>query len=169
MVTNDDSLGERVRLLVNHGRLTKYEHTMEGYNYRLDALQAAILDAKLPYLREWTAKRRDHAAFYTKELTGIVETPVEAPGAKHVYYMYEIRTRQRDALMKYLSDNGISCGIHYPIPLHLQPAYKDLGFHKGHFPVSEQLAGEILSIPIYPELTEEQRDYIVSHIKQFFS
>lgn len=169
VVTNDDELAERMRLLVNHGRMSKYEHLMEGYNYRLDALQAAILNVKLRYLPKWTELRRTHAAFYNDHLPDEIERPVEAKGAKHVYYMYVIRTKKRDKLMSYLKERGISTGIHYPVPLHLQPAYKNLGFKKGDFPVSEKLADEILSIPVYPELTDEQLNYIVDTIKQFFN
>ena len=171
VVTNNDELAEKMRLLVNHGRTTKYEHKIEGFNYRLDPLQAAVLNAKLPHLPKWTDLRRKHAKFYTQQLSEIEElqTPVEAKGAKHVYYMYEIRTKKRDMLMQFLKEKGISCGIHYPIPLHLQPAYDTFGFKKGDYPVSEILAKEILSIPIYPELTEEQRKYIVDNITQFFS
>lgn len=168
VVTNNDELAEKLRLLVNHGRTTKYEHQMEGFNYRLDPLQAAILNAKLPHLPKWTDLRRRHAAFYNVNLPEEVGRPVEAKGAKHVYYMYEIRTPKRDRLMAYLKENGISCGIHYPIPLHLQPAYKSLGFKQGSFPISETLAKEILSIPIYPELTKDQRAYIVDNITRFF-
>jgi dTDP-4-amino-4,6-dideoxygalactose transaminase len=168
VVTNNDELGERLRLLVNHGRTTKYEHQMEGYNYRLDTLQAAVLNAKLPHLTKWTDLRRTHAKFYDANLPPEVTIPVEAKGAKHAYYMYEIRVPRRDELMQYLKEQGIDCGVHYPIPLHLQPAYRNLGFTKGSYPVAERLADEILSIPIYPELTDEQRQYIVDHIKKFF-
>lgn len=168
VVTNNDELAEHIRLLLNHGRTTKYEHQIEGYNYRLDPLQAAVLNAKLPHLSTWTDLRRKHARFYDTHLSSMVERPVESPGAKHVYYMYEIRTPRRDELMEYLKKQGISCGIHYPLPLHLQPAYRHLGFVKGDFPISEQLATEILSIPIYPELTTEQQQYIIDHITTFF-
>ena len=167
VTTNYDELAEKLRLLVNHGRTTKYEHTIEGYNYRLDALQAAILDVKLTHLLKWTDLRREHARFYDRNLPSNVGRIIEAKGAKHVYYMYEIRVQQRDSLMEYLKQQGIECGIHYPLPLHLQPAYASLGFRKGQFPVSEQLAQEIISIPIYPELTHEQRQYVVDHIKKF--
>jgi len=126
------------------------------------------LNTKLPHLSEWTDLRREHAAFYNDNLPEEVGQPVEAKGAKHVYYMYEIITPKRDELMAHLKDNGISCGIHYPIPLHLQPAYKSLGFNQGSFPVSETLSKEILSIPIYPELTKEQRAYIVDNITHFY-
>jgi len=169
VVTNNDELGEKLRLLVNHGRTTKYEHIIEGYNYRLDPIQAAVLNAKLPHLLKWTDLRRKHAIFYDNNLPKNVQVPIEEKGAKHVYYMYEIRTKKRDELMKFLKGKGISCGIHYPIPLHLQPAYVTLGFKKGSFPVSETLAKEILSIPIYPELTEDQRAYIVDNINRFFN
>jgi len=167
VMTNYDELAEKLRMLVNHGRKTKYEHTMEGYNYRLDALQAAILDVKLKHLSRWTDVRRGHASFYDRNLPSNVGRISEAKGAKHVYYMYVVRVPQRDALMAYLKKQGIECGIHYPIPLHLQPAYRSLGFQEGQFPVSEQLAAEIVSIPMYPELTEKQRSYVVDHIKQF--
>jgi dTDP-4-amino-4,6-dideoxygalactose transaminase len=168
VVTNDSKLAERIRLLVNHGRATKYEHCIEGYNYRLDALQAAILDVKLSHLAKWTELRRAHARFYDTHLPQNVGRIIEAPGAKHVYYMYEIRVGPRDTLMKFLKGQGIECGIHYPLPLHLQPAYASLGFKKGQFPVSEQLAQEIISIPLYPELTEEQQTYIIDQITRFF-
>ncbi len=169
VVTNNDELGEKLRLLVNHGRTTKYEHMMEGYNYRLDPIQAAVLNAKLPHLLKWTDLRRKHAIFYDNNLPENVQVPIEEKGAKHVYYMYEIRTKKRDELMQFLKGKGISCGIHYPIPLHLQPAYVNLGFKQGSFPVSETLAKEILSIPIYPELTEDEHAYIVDNINQFFN
>jgi dTDP-4-amino-4,6-dideoxygalactose transaminase len=167
VTTNYDELAEKLRLLMNHGRTTKYEHTIEGYNYRLDALQAAILDVKLTRLLKWTDLRREHARFYDRNLPSNVGRINEAKGAKHVYYMYEIRVQQRDSLMEYLKQQGIECGIHYPLPLHLQPAYTSLGFRKGQFPVSEQLSQEIISIPIYPELTNEQRQYVADHIKKF--
>ncbi len=167
VITNYDELAEKLRLLVNHGRMTKYEHTIEGYNYRLDALQAAILDVKLNHLPRWTDLRRDHARFYDRNLPSAIGRILEAKGAKHVYYMYVIRVQQRDTLMAYLKQQGIESGIHYPLPLHLQPAYASLGLRKGQFPVSEQLAQEIVSIPIYPELTEEQRQFIVDHVKKY--
>jgi dTDP-4-amino-4,6-dideoxygalactose transaminase len=167
VVTNNSEIAENLRLLVNHGRSTKYEHLIEGYNYRLDALQASILNAKLPHLKDWTELRRNHAAFYNENMPDEIITPTELQGAKHVYYMYEIRSKKRDELMNFLKENKISCGIHYPIPLHLQPAYKDYDFGKTNFPVSEMLAKEILSIPIYPELTDEQKNYIVDKIKEF--
>jgi dTDP-4-amino-4,6-dideoxygalactose transaminase len=147
--------------------MTKYEHKIEGYNYRLDALQAAILDVKLAHLQKWTELRREHARFYDRNLPSSVGRIIESKGAKHVYYMYVIRIQHRDSLMAYLKEQGIECGIHYPIPLHLQPAYASSGFKKGQFPVSEQLAQEIVSIPMYPELSNKQRQYIVDHITTY--
>lgn len=168
VVTNNDKLGEKLRLLANHGRTTKYEHKIEGFNYRLDPLQAAILNTKLPYLQKWTDMRRLHAKFYNENLPPQVQIPVEAKNAKHVYYMYIIRVEKRDQLMEFLKNKGINCGIHYPIPLHLQPAYSHMGLKTGCYPIAEKLAKEILSIPIYPELDEEQLTYIIDNIKKFF-
>jgi dTDP-4-amino-4,6-dideoxygalactose transaminase len=169
VVTNDGSIAEKVRILVDHGRKSKYIHSIEGYNYRLDALQAAILNAKLPHLPRWTDLRRAHASFYNETLSASVEKPVEGENAKHVYYMYVIRTTERDELMQYLKAKGIQCGVHYPVPLHVQPAYAHLGLTRGNFPIAEKLAEEILSIPVYPELTDEQLIYIVDSVNQFFT
>jgi len=135
----------------------------------LDALQAAILNVKLKYLPKWIDQRRKNAKFYDERLPEVVKPIVEAEGAKHSYYMYVIRTPKRDKLKKFLEEKGIGCGIHYPIPLHLQPAYSHLGYKKGDFPVAEKLSKEILSIPVYPELTTEQMNYIVESIKEFFN
>jgi len=168
IVTNNDEIAKYTRLLLNHGRTEKYTHYIEGYNYRLDALQAAILNTKLPYLNKWTDQRRKHAAYYSSHLSDIVTHPVEAKHAKHVYYMYEIQADLRDQLRDYLRKQGIQTGIHYPIPLHLQPAYEHLGFQKGSFPVSEHLAEHILSLPMYPELTRKQQDYIIDHLHRFY-
>jgi dTDP-4-amino-4,6-dideoxygalactose transaminase len=168
IVTNNDEIAEYIRLLLNHGREDKYKHLIEGYNYRLDALQAAILDVKLKKLPKLTDKRRANARFYNENLSNVIRTPVETPYAKHVYYMYVIQTDKRDELQEYLKQKGISSGIHYPIPLHLQPAYKELGQGVGSYPISEKLAKNILSIPVYPELTNEQINYIVRSINEFF-
>ena len=166
VTTNDDDLAQRVRQLSNHGRTKKYEHETEGYNYRLDALQAAVLSVKLRHLPQWTEQRRAHARFYDEHLPSSLGRITEAKGAKHVYYMYVIRTAQRDHLMQALAKQGIECGIHYPLPLHLQPAYASQGWRKGQFPVSEQLAEDIVSIPMYPELTVEQQQFVVDCIKK---
>jgi len=167
VITNNSEIAEKVRLLANHGKTSKHKHAIEGYNYRLDAIQASILDVKLPYLSGWIEKRRRHAKFYDVKLPSWIMTPVEDGRAKHVYHMYVIRVNNRDKLMKYLKAQGIGCGIHYPIPLHLQPAYEYLGYKKGSFPVAEEMADKILSIPVYPELTYEQQEYIIDKIKEF--
>jgi dTDP-4-amino-4,6-dideoxygalactose transaminase len=167
VITNNDAVAERIMLLVNHGRKDKYEHLIEGHNYRIDALQAAILDAKLKHLDSWIEKRREHAKKYDSKISQNIKKPHEASGRKHTYYMYVIRTDKREKLMQHLKEKGIDCGIHYPIPLHLQPAYKHLGYKEGDFPVAENAAKEILSIPLYPELTEEQKEYIVENISEF--
>lgn len=162
IATNDEMLANKVRMLANHGRLKKYEHEIEGYNSRLDTLQAAILLAKLRHLDAWTQKRRLHAARYTELLSSTPEivTPIVHPDATHVYHLYVVRVQQRERVQQTLREAGIATGIHYPIPLHQQPAYKHFGLPAGSFPVAERFAGEILSLPMYPELTEEQIAYI---------
>ena len=162
MATNDEELANKVRMLANHGRLKKYEHEMEGYNSRLDTLQAAILLVKLRHLKNWTEKRREHAALYTKLLSQSPEiiTPSIQPGGAHVFHLYVVRVQHRDHVQQALKATGIATGIHYPIPLHLQPAYRYLGFPLGAFPVAEHFAGEILSLPMYPELTTEHIEHI---------
>jgi dTDP-4-amino-4,6-dideoxygalactose transaminase len=162
IATNDEALANRVRMLANHGRLKKYEHEMEGYNSRLDTLQAAILLVKLRHLKSWTEKRQEHATLYTKLLSKSPEivTPSIQPGGTHVYHLYVVRVQQRDRVQQALKEAGIATGIHYPIPLHLQPAYRYLGFPLGAFPVAERFAGEILSLPMYPELTTEYIEHI---------
>lgn len=169
VVTNDSIFEKKIRRLVDHGRTSKYKHEIIGYNYRLDALQAAILDVKLKHLDKWLDLRRKHAEFYNKNLDDSIDKPVEAKHAKHAYYMYEIGVKKRDKLMKHLKEKGIGCSIHYPIPIHLQPAYNHLGYKKGSFPISEKLAEKILSIPMYPELTKNQQEYIIKIIKKFYN
>jgi len=164
ITTNDDDIAQRIRMLLNHGRTKKYEHELEGYNYRLDALQAAVLSVKLRHLSHWTDQRRAHAKTYDKELPASITRIEEAPGAKHVYYMYVIRTNHRFGFMEALAKQDIECGIHYPIPLHLQAAYASKGWKKGMFPIAERLAEEIISIPMYPELTGEQQQFVIDTI-----
>ena len=172
MVTgNDERLLNKVRRLRNHGRSAKYEHLEIGWGERLDALQAAILGAKLPYLEAWTEARRRHARQYTELLRDCkhVTTPYEAPERRHVYHLYVIRTPQRDELLAHLRAKGIGASIHYPIPLHRQPAYLQQGYGDLHLPVTEQVAAEVLSLPMYPELTDPQIRYVVQTIKEFFA
>ena len=163
VTTNNDEYARRVRLLANHGRASKYTHLMEGYNYRLDTLQAAILNAKLKHLEKNISFRRYNAAFYDSLIK--YDKIRESIGAGSSYYMYVLKMKNRQQFMSYMKEKGIATGIHYPIPLHLQPAY--CGLHKGDFPVAEKLADEIISIPVYPELTYKQRHYILETVNDF--
>jgi dTDP-4-amino-4,6-dideoxygalactose transaminase len=168
VVTNNERMAEKVRLLRNHGRITKkYEHEIEGYSSRLDNLQAAILRVKLRHLNKWNDSRRNNANRYNELLSNIggTITPYEADYAKHVYHLYVIRTEERDKLREELKSKGIATGIHYPIPLHLQPAYNYLGYREGDFPVTEECSQKILSLPMFAELTDEQIEEIVKIIK----
>lgn len=162
VVTNDEQIAERVRLLRNHGRVRKYEHLQEGYNHRCDAMQAAILSAKLRHLDAWNAARRAHAKLYGEYFKKVaqVKTPIEVPGIEPVYHLYVIETDHREQLQAELVKKGIATGIHYPIPLHLQPAYRHLGLSENSFPEAEKAAGRILSLPMYPNLSSAMIEYI---------
>jgi dTDP-4-amino-4,6-dideoxygalactose transaminase len=168
LVTNDERLAERVRMLRNHGQREKYVHLLQGYNHRLDTLQAAVLRVKLRYLDSWNAARRQHATLYTQLLanTGVV-TPVVADYAEPVWHLYVIRVAHRDALKAYLMERGISVGMHYPIPIHLQPVCHDLGYKRGGFPVSEACAEQGLSLPMYAELATSSIEYVTQAIIDF--
>ncbi len=168
VATNDPELAERVRLLRNHGRAEKYKHLMPGYNYRLDALQAAILGAKLPHLDAWNEARRQHAKAYDERLAALgVETPTAKDWATPVYHIYAIQLDRRDELAAHLKARGIASGVHYPIPLHRQPAFA--GGETEALPVCERAAARMLSLPMYPELTTEQIDEVCSAIADFLS
>lgn len=164
VITNDDDIADHIRLQRNHGRVSKYDSIIEGGNARLDSLQAKILSVKLRHLNDWIAARRRLAARYTEHLKDAVVTPVEKEWATHPYYMYVIRIPDRDERMKRLASQGIECGIHYPIPLHLQQAYARMGLKKGALPVTEETAGKILSIPLYPEMTDAIQDKVIGAI-----
>ncbi len=167
VVTNDEEIADKIRCLRDHGRREKYEHQMIGYNYRLDALQAAILRIKLKYLNEWNEKRRKNALIYNELLKGLdIITPYEEEYAKHVYHLYVVRVKGRDKVYESLRTKGILCGIHYPLPLHLQKAYRYLGYKEGDFPVAEECTREVISLPIYPELKRDQIEYIVKTLKK---
>lgn len=169
LVTNSEEIAKKCSMLRDHGRLTKYEHEMEGYNQRLDTIQAAILSIKLKQLNKWTDMRIKNAGLYTEKLKGLdIITPYVSENYKHVYHLYVIQVHKRDQLLKFLNDNKIGAGIHYPIPLHLQPAYKHMSLGRGSFPVTEKLADSIISLPMYPEITEEEIDYIVMKINEFY-
>jgi len=172
VVTNDDELAERVRILRAHGSKPKYYHRMVGINSRLDALQAAILRVKLPHLAEWTAARQRVAARYDEQLRGVhgIETPYRAPDRTHIYHQYTIRVRNghRDALQQHLKEQGIGSMIYYPLPLHLQECFKELGYNGGALPVSERASKEVLSLPVFPELTEKEQLHVAQGIRAFF-
>lgn len=170
VTTNDNELANKVRLLRDHGSPVRYHHDWVGLNGRLDEIQAAVLRVKLPHLEGWNEQRRAHAAHYQEllaDLEGVV-VPETADYADHVYYLYVVRAPIRDRLKDFLHDQGVGAGIHFPIPCHLQPAFQDLGYAQGTLPVTEQITGEILSLPMYPELTAEQRVYVVNAMKAFY-
>lgn len=170
--TNDDALAERLRILRLHGGKPKYYHAVVGGNFRLDALQAAILIVKLRYLDDWTAARQANARYYDEAFTrhgldNVIGTPMTRTGKRHIYNQYIIRSQRRDELRDFLSKANISTEIYYPVPLHLQQCFADLGYEEGEFPHSEKAADETLALPIYPELTTEQKDYVVGKIAEF--
>ena len=168
VVTADPDLVQRLQLLRNYGQSEKYHHQVQGFNHRLDTLQAAALRVKLRYLDDWNAARRRHAARFSRLLSGSgVVLPPVMPGVEPVWHLYIIRTRERDGLRAYLGERGIATGIHYPIPIHLQPAYVELGYRAGDFPVSEAAAEEMLSLPMYAELQDEQIDYVADAVRAF--
>lgn len=168
LVTNDAGIDEHVRLLRNYGSRVKYHHEALGMNRRLDTLQAAVLAVKLPRLDAWNAARREHARRYAEALAGTgVAVPEEGPERDHVFHLYVIRSPDRDALQAHLRETGIATGIHYPVPIHLQPAYRDLGYRPGDFPVTERLAAEILSLPMYAELPAEAPARVAAEVAEF--
>jgi dTDP-4-amino-4,6-dideoxygalactose transaminase len=166
-VTNDIKLAETIRKLRDHGSLTRYHHEVLGVNARMDEIQAAVLRIKLRYLEQWNAKRQAHATFYTGQLREVVESvPHVQPGTTHVYYVYVIQVHERDHLRRVLEQEGIATGIHYPIPIHLQPACAHYGYARGTLPVTEAITGCIVSLPMYPELTTEQLQMVVNSVKR---
>lgn len=166
VVTNSDELAGRIRMFANHGRTDKYNHEFEGVNSRLDGLQAAILDVKLKYLEQWTERRRAIANAYNEGLKDVVVTPSVAAGVRHVYHLYVVRTKEREKVQKRLSEQGISTGIHYPIPLPFLKAYEYLGHKPEDFPVAHSLKDEILSLPIHGNMTDEQVQYVIEQVKR---
>lgn len=180
VMTNDEELAKKVKMLRDHGAEQKYYHESFGHNYRMEGIQGAVLGVKLPHLKTWTDGRRKNAAKYKELLKDVegIKLPIEMDYAKHVYHLFVIqvkategepRTAKRDALQKYLGEKGISTGLHYPIPLHLQPCFSNLGYKKGDFPVTEELAEQGLSLPMFAELTDEQIEYVCTEIKNFMN
>jgi len=180
VMTNDEELARKFKMIRDHGAEQKYYHQTFGHNYRMEGIQGAVLGVKLPHLTAWTDGRRKNAAKYKELLKDVagIKLPIEMEYSKHVYHLFVIqvlaeegqeRTAKRDALQKYLGEKGIATGLHYPIPLHLQPCFANLGYKKGDFPVTEALAEQELSLPMYAELTDEQIEYICTEIKNFFA
>ncbi|EPR30237.1 Nucleotide-sugar aminotransferase [Geobacillus sp. WSUCF1] len=172
IITNDDELAEKCRVIRVHGSKPKYYHHVLGYNSRLDEMQAAILSVKFPHLDRWTEQRRKHAATYTRlleEAVGdLVVTPKEVDGRYHVFHQYTIRAPKRDELQAFLKEQGIATMVYYPLPLHLQPVFASLGYKEGQLPEAEKAAKEALSLPMFPELKEEQQQYVVEKIAEFY-
>lgn len=179
VTTNDPSIATKVRMLRDHGQSKKYYHDFEGYNGRLDSIQAGFLRVKLKYLAPWNEKRRQIASWYShyfseslsqgsEGLEDSVVVPVEPEWSKSVYHLYVVRAKRREALQQYLTEQGIGTGLHYPIPLHLQKAYAGSGYSPGMFPVTESVSSEILSLPMFPTLREEQVLFVTQKIRDFY-
>jgi dTDP-4-amino-4,6-dideoxygalactose transaminase len=167
ITTSDPDVAERCRMLRDHGQTVKYYHRLVGVNGRLDEIQAAVLRVKLPHLDDWNEKRRSLAQAYESLLPSSVITPVEVPWARHVYYAYVVRTANRDELQAWLTTKDIGTGIHFPVPIHLQEAYSEFDYANTHLPVTEKVAKEIISLPMYPELRIDQINYICDCIREF--
>lgn len=167
VVTNNHELADKIKILRDHGQREKYNHLMIGWNCRMDGFQGAVLSVKLKYLDRWNESRRKNAELYNLLLADLerIVTPFEADYAKHIYHIFPILTENRQQLMDALAENQIYCGIHYPVPLHLQDAYRSLGYKKGDFPVAEKCCQQLVSLPMFPELTSEQISYVVEKIK----
>jgi dTDP-4-amino-4,6-dideoxygalactose transaminase len=170
VTTNDETMALRMKMIRDHGQAKKYYHDMEGYNGRLDSIQAGWLSVKLSHLAKWNESRRNLAHRYHElfaEMKDSVVLPIESSWTKGVYHLYVVRVQDRETLQARLAEAGIGTGIHYPIPLHQQKAYKHLGYKNGDFPVTERVAGEIVSLPMFPQLSQSQQDEVVSAVKEF--
>jgi dTDP-4-amino-4,6-dideoxygalactose transaminase len=167
VLTNNDAYARTIRMLRDWGQEKKYQHVLKGFNARMEGIQGAVLRVKLKHLEQWTESRRAHAAHYHRLLADYpkVVLPKAYPDRRHVYHVYAIRVRQRDNFMKFLLDRGIQTGIHYPIAVHLLPAYADLGKKPGDFPAAEKAAAEVVSLPMYPELTDKMIAEVASAVK----
>jgi len=168
VITNDSTVAKSVEMLRNYGQREKYDHVLRGFNHRLDTMQAAVLRVKLKYLDRWNEARREHEQLYAQLLADTdVIRPKESNYAESVWHLYVVRVKERDSLKAYLAERGIATAIHYPIPIHLQLAYRDLGHTAAAFPVTEKLAGQILSLPMYPELTKNAIDIVADAVCEF--
>jgi dTDP-4-amino-4,6-dideoxygalactose transaminase len=170
MVTSDAAAAERLRKLRLHGGAKQYHHDEIGTNSRLDTLQAVVLLAKLPHLAAWSDARRAHAAHYTQAFAAVpqVKAPVTEPGNEHIFHQYTLRAERRDALQAHLKAQGIGHAVYYPVPLHLQNCFAHLGYRAGRLPHAERSALDVISLPIYPELSDAQRDAVVDAVRRFY-
>lgn len=170
VATNDDKLAEKVKLYREHGSAQKYYHKTLGHNYRMEAIQGAVLGVKMKYIARLTEQRRNVAAKYRELLSGVegVQLPFEAAFAKHVYHLYVLKAQNREGLMQHLNDLGVSTGLHYPVPLHLQECFVNLGYKQGQFVHSEDIANNGLSLPMFPEMTDEQIEYVAAGVRSFY-
>ncbi|KML41337.1 DegT/DnrJ/EryC1/StrS family aminotransferase [Cytobacillus firmus] len=172
IVTNNADISEKAKVIRVHGSKPKYYHHVLGYNSRLDELQAAVLNVKFPYLDKWSNARREKANYYTEKLSeklpGIIQTPVEKQGNYHVFHQYTLRVPKRDDLQNYLKSKGVATMVYYPMPLHIQPVFKGLGYKEGDLPETEKAAQEAISLPMYPELKKEDQDFVIEKIIDFY-
>jgi dTDP-4-amino-4,6-dideoxygalactose transaminase len=170
VITNEDALALKIRQLRDHGQVEKYKHAFWGHNYRMDGIQGAVLGVKLRYLPQWTERRRRIAALYKEKLDGVGDLvlPFESPKASHVYHLFVVRTHRRSELQQFLASKEVATALHYPIPLHFQEACKDMGYKPGDLPESERAAEECLSLPLYPEMNDDQVEFVSSSVKKFF-
>jgi dTDP-4-amino-4,6-dideoxygalactose transaminase len=169
VVTPKPEIAERIRILIDHGQKERYHHLIEGWNFKMDGFQAAILNVKLNYLDDWNEDRRQNVKYYTELLAGVekIMLPKELPDRKHIYHLFSARVKDRTGFMEFMKNEGVGTSIHYPVPLHLQPAYKHLGYQEGDFPVSEQAASEVVSLPMFPELTKQEIEYTCQKIREW--
>jgi dTDP-4-amino-4,6-dideoxygalactose transaminase len=170
VTTDDPAVAAKLRTLRNYGQRSRYDHAVKGFNARLDSLQAAVLSVKLPRLDQWNAQRKERASLYRELLAGLGDVTIQPPAAytDHIYHLFIIESAHRDALRLHRRESGVETGIHYPIPIHLLPAYADLQYSRGDFPITEKLAAHSLSLPMFPEITEAQVRYVAANIAAFF-
>jgi dTDP-4-amino-4,6-dideoxygalactose transaminase len=167
VVTNSDEIAARIRALRDWGQVRKYEHVLKGFNYRMAGIQGAVLSVKLRHLDRWTAERQTIAGLYNRELQGAdVILPPVRPGAEHVYHLYVVRSAARDRLRQMLGEREVATGVHYPDPVHLMPAFANLGYRAGAFPVAERASREVMSLPLYPEMTRDQVDTVSNAVRE---
>jgi dTDP-4-amino-4,6-dideoxygalactose transaminase len=168
VTTSNPEFARKVKILRDWGAERRYYHDLKGFNYRLEGIQGAVLGVKMKYIEDWTEARRSHAARYDQLLAGLgYQLPAAAADRRHVYHIYAIRHAERDALQSYLHDSGVSTGIHYPIPVHLQKSFAELGHKVGDFPLSERAANEVLSLPMFPEFQPQQQDVVIKALREW--